>query len=853
MAEVLDTEQKPRVGMVPILPELEERATSAAAIPLSPGEELEDAPAATIFNPEEDEAVDSPAVQTLGDSDELESATPAGEMGLFDAISDVASHGPNPITMTLRAMELDDRAKESEAEVIRHSLPDTVQFDPDSTFTGGMSGMVAQTDIVRNDSLVNKQKKFMSYFPEGQLVQVPVSDGTVLLARENRSEPFRKLALVPKVAGAVFSEATVLGTLGSVSGPTLTGVGTAAGSMAEHQIEAARGYPEPGSGIGGALIEGTLATGVDVASRGAARIFLGRASTTLERQALERAFAVADELNLEPLVIGQTGRSFIRKTFHQVGQTANRVERLLTKQQETLLKRIRAYGDNIPQGTPDAILEDVIRAQHKELSGLLNVAALGRDGAGEALQTGVETYKKASARLRDRYYKKAIDISDGVTFNLAPAKTVAQEISTGVLGRGLQQRAATGQFSAAELVRMNEEPTGQLASVLRDLEALNPKVTKVAAEGGEWTAFEQIKALRTRLFDLRNSSDGEIRKSASRLYKTLSEVMDNPVTGNPKFLEAYHKASGFNRLREQTLELSFVGQAIRTDTPENLAKRYFTPGHSRELATIEAIIPRPRWEEFRRSFTLDLANMPTAARAINRLNTFSQVDPTGFRMLLSQTEERGLRTYLTRRAQFEASPARKILNRTLSEGEQFVQMAKEGTAGEIADAIRISGGPKGSYGMAAKAGVFKDILDHATVINKSGIEVISPSKLQESIQDWLKSGKLGSIMTPDDVRRLSDIGTYTSIMSEVGDIGGGMMRGTITQQFLEAPSLLAQGHVGKAVTAARKWFANDIAAWILAHRSYLGRVREDGGLPLRETAVALTIAEHQLEQHESAQ
>lgn len=732
-------------------------------------------------------------------------------------------------------------------------------YDPGEAFWGGWKGFLMGADIARSGTLADKQRKFQSSFPSGELIQVWTEDGPVLLARENADYPFRELAAPPRIAGAVVSEPVVAGMAGSAFGPVGTAIGTAAGVLAQTGIETERGFGAGEPGVGGAVTEGVLAGAVDVALRGAGRLILGSPNPPAIRMALADAAKASKELGLEPLAVGQVGGPFMRGMFRQVAPTTPIIERKLTAQELSLYNSVKETG-KIPEGISQDALLDVVRAQQDELAGMIRLPAkeATRKGAGEALQEGIKAWKVSTKTVRDQLYDDAIALSDDIVFDLTRVNALAKEIDVGVLGKAkpgrkiaieesLEMGIPVSAGTARGAVSLSETPQGQLKAVVDDIMELDTKISKFAAKGKEWTAFEQVKTLRTRLFDLKQSDDGAVRREASRLYNELTRTMDSPISGNPEFVEAYQKASQFNFIREDTLGKSFVAQALRTDTLDALGKKYMIPNHSTELALIRDLVPEEQFKQFRAAFMVDVMSAPTARQGLTRLENFKSFDKEGLRILASPTEQAQLESYLLRKAQFEASPSQKILDQQMTQAEQIVAAANKGTAGELADAVRLAGGIESDYAVAVRAGVYKDILDKSTRVTDQGVTVVDAKSLRDAILGWQKSGKLEQAFRPLDWRKIELYQKYAAPISAAEDIGGGMMAGGLRQQAIHAPSeITLYGDIKKPFkNVARSLFSNKMSAILLSRdASYLKLTYAGSG---RRWLEAPTLALFELE------
>ena len=513
----------------------------------------------------------------------------------FEVVSEpTVPRGALPVTSPVAGRILAETEQERQAR--QNSIFDVLgdSYDPTTTMS---EGFFTQMDMSRSNALEDKQKKFRRDFPEGSLISIPVEGDNVFFGRTNVKDRYREMALSPQIAGAVLSEPFLLGMAGSLTlGPLGTLLGVGGGVLLESEIEEARGFGQDAPGLGQAVKEGATAATVELIFRGFGRFVFGPRNPPAIQQGLVDAVRASRELGLEPLAVGQLGGPFQRGVFRQVGVTSPRIERKITAEELSLLEAVKKEAGRLPEGTTDAVLLAIVRAQQDELSALIRLPSLRRADAGTALNEGLETYRKASARLRNRLYDKAIELSDDVSFNLRSAQAIARDVKTGVRGRGKEttrtevspivdefDRPITREIKERAQVAIAETPEGKLAEVISDILKLEPNVSKFAVRGKKFTGFEQIKTLRTRLFDLKQSDDGAVRREATRLWKSLTGVMDNPVSGDPGFTRAYKTASTFNRIREDTLSKTFVARALRNDTPETLARTYMAPGHATEL------------------------------------------------------------------------------------------------------------------------------------------------------------------------------------------------------------------------------------------------------------------------------
>lgn len=695
-------------------------------------------------------------------------------------------------------------------------------FDPSDTFGEGFGDFITQADIARSQRPVDVERKFKSKYPEGDIQAVIFNGDPVWVGRKTPVEKFRELGMAPRVAGSLINEPTILGAMGPLGASTvggaalMTGLSTAGGKLLQQGIEGMRGY---GDGISpkDAAAEGGVAAGMTGLMGAGARL-MGMRPRTVRGANMDRGIIAAEQEGLEPLVWGQVSDSpLIRSSYRQVGATSQRVANTQDAQTASLLKAVQKQVDEGlgVSGLTDDALQDIVNAQHKELSQIIQPESLTRVSAGEALQTGAKTYKAATARLADRYYNKAAEYADGIQFDVRGARDEAARILKGTEGMSI----------AGDGVRVSAPARGEFKDALESVAALKSPI----ADFNDKNAYEILKEARTRFFDLKHSDDPMVRREAGKMWSELTKAMDNPaykVTDlpgdakltqklNQDFVKANNRARDFWRVREENLEKSFVARALATDTPEKIAATYFRPGNTTALTSIKEIIPKPQWKTFTKSFQTDLMSAKTGREALTRLDNFAATDPDGLRLLMSPMEEKLTRKYLTKKMQFEASPARKFLQKNMTEAERAVGLMQKGSVADVADLVRLSGGRNSPQAQSLKAGVYKNILDQARDTTSSGNEIIEPRLLMKAIADWKKTGKLDELFSDADWARIENFNRYASPLTETTDIGGGMMRGQLSQELVSAPTDLLTD-AKKILTPLKKIYSNEVTAWMLS-------------------------------------
>ena len=712
--------------------------------------------------------------------------------------------------------------------------------DYDSTENFGWDGFLTQADMSRSEDKEDVRTKFLSTFPGGEIRIVPTADGDKVVAKKTQEDPFRVLPMTPKIMSAIFSERTAVPIATSLLAPQAVlpqaiaaTVGTLIGDTTQKQVERARGFEDPEGGLLGdatGTIPMALASGaIDAGTRGAARV-LGIRPTTAGNVELKEAMDAQARLGLPPLVRGQASEwEFIRKMYDQVGSTAGRPGKVVSKQERALLSQFESMSEDALKGLSETQMLDIIQVQMRNLASLADPAALSREGAGEALKRGLKTYEQATSRLASRVYNQTAKDAAGVTMNLAPAQEAAQTALVGVRG---PSRVVPGQSVPA-----SEPASGAFKRALEDVYSMKSNIVQY----GDKTGYEIVKNLRTRFFDFKNADDPAISRAAGDVYKALSKAMDNPSpypkfspglnmeAASPTLRAAYEakaarfsashkKATDLWRWRETNLERAYVASALKSETPEALASKYFQPGNSTALREIKKLIPRPRWAAIQKSFESDLLSAADTKKGLARLQEFRAIDREGLDLLMpDKMRQAQLMEALNAKAQFDASPAAKSIERAMYSGERSLKILKSGTQKEIDDLLaqnsffRTSGGKDSPQGAALRASVYKDILDKSmTTLN--GKDVLDAKLLVSNITDWQHSGKLKGVFNKSDWNKILDYKRYASKIGGETDVGGAIQRGAITGQATK--SMFRPTGIIKNVM--QPVFANKLVAYALS-------------------------------------
>jgi hypothetical protein len=715
--------------------------------------------------------------------------------------------------------------------------------------------MLRGADVARGATFEQRQRKFQSYFPEGGLISARTAQGPVELARTAPGSPYQEMSGASNFLAGLVSEPTIGGMLGAFGGAPGVAAGTAAGVLAQNAIEQARGFGDPNIPIGRALTEGGAAGVADAASRRVIRAFGGGTPRFTKAPDPVQAAKVQ---GLEPLAVGQLSESpLLRGMYRQVGATGGRIEQQITAQERSLLESVKR---NTGQELSETDLTRVLVAQRKELDEIFRPTSASRADAGQAVQEGLDRYETTFRKLIDQQYARAEALGADVRFDLRAAQNLATEIERGVLGRAARPQGAgalgartdpAGPIPDRDAVRVGQNLSGELANVVQTLKQLDPSMSRLVTASGEFGAFQQLRALRTRLWDLQTVDDAMTRREARRLWGALSDAMYNPITDNPAALRAFRQAAASNTMLEDSLQKSFVLRAAATDTPEQIARKLFHPGAKTEIETLRRVLPRDSFEQVRGAFMADLAREETAAQGLNRLRSFRANDPQALDLMLSPAQQRTMEQFLLARQKLDSGPLRQVFEESMSAAERASTLLKRAGASEIGEFVRLGGGAESPAAKALRAAVYKDVLDSAVdVARPSGVEVLDSSKVIAAINRWQTSGKLDGVFRPEDWARLKDFRAYATPISEAADIGGGMMAGALRQRVIEGVSdLPAKGPTRVLMSTLRPIVSNNVTAFLLSRPAGTGSTMLLPGAtnPYRQMAIALSSAHRETE------
>ena len=734
---------------------------------------------------------------------------------------------------------VDKQARETEAEHQEHRDQITAVMGDNYDPEGAMNNILLRADLVRSKTLAEIAAKFGSAYPDGTLRLIPIGGDGEYALMASPSPGVASVELDPPgadwpgslgdVGGFLISEEMGGGIAGAILwGPVGAAIGAVTGKVTQYGVEAARGYLNRSSRdmVTDALISGA-AFGVGegmmrwgMPALGAGRRWTSeRAGFPMWSEAAKRGGAAAYEEGLIPPSVGQVAkRPYVRAAYTQAGSTSPVLEATMTRQKTALRLSLekRANKNGISSLSSEE-LDSLISIHQEGMSRILaNVerGTLSRSEGYEQLQAGIKIWEKASRRLTDREYKYAFKLADDVTFELKAAQKKLSRIGIGVLSRAkLAARDVLNPVQGVRTTRASPDVPVIVTNLVNRFLALAPRVTNFSSKGESWTAFEQLKVIRTEAWDMMQSSDRQLARYGRKIWEELTKVMDNPVSANPEFKTAWNRASQLWKQREEILEFPFIARALNNKMlPEDFAKRFMYGGNYEKLLLIKKLSPLPQWEAYRSAFKFDLEAMALAdnggSALMARLRALEK-DPESLALLLSREELRDFKIFARANIQEETSTFQAMSRQQLSTGEQALQLANV-TEAEAIMAVANTGGMDGSFAVAARASLYTRILNEVREITITGVQTLNPTKLLANIRKERENESLAAFMRPQDWRALENYEVYTGLLTATSDVGGMMQRGSIVSQMTNFFNPLGQLHAARQITK------NEVTARILA-------------------------------------
>lgn len=720
-------------------------------------------------------------------------------------------------------------------------------------------------DVARSKNEIHRQEKFRRGFgPDAELTAVSDPEaGRTLYARRSSRDPWREVPSSPETASAFISGPGVLG-LAAKTVPQAVLL-TGAGVFADEAIETFRGFPNEGSigSLAGQAIReggiaGVLTAGIGAISKTPALFGHGTSPHPAVKAAAEEGFV--------PLSVGQMTDSAMTKAMvaqvSRVGIVTNQMTKLTASQKKSALDAAERYAAAGGELTDDMVRE-VREAQKAKLEEMLTPEAISRAGAAQKLQDGIVLHDKIEQATIRGLYRDVSDLGKDIVLDIRKSVKLVEDQKKS-FHLELKRKASENQHP--DLPPQGPAPhestlpkfAGELGSIMDLLSRADPIMRKVTTPAGEWSAFENLKQIRTRLWHVKNEADeGLVRKYANDLYKSLTEDMASPVGGNPAFVTAWQKASAAHFVHESNMEKLFIAKIVASAEKngplalESVAAPYFKPGHLTELKTFKDLLPAESWKGLQDAFQMDLIAGGSMSATKARIDDFMRVDKDSFNLLVPSDRLSSLKHYIAQREAFEGSALAVLekTNKTAREKLDFILT----TGGESAmkDLIELSGGKGSPTAAAVKSAVYKTLAGVDEIL-PSGEKGMDPRRVLPKMREIEDSHVLDHLFTDADWKTFENFRQYNFRVLQTTDPGVSIQAAEVGAQALRIPSDTLFGFAKKALEGpVRKVVEAEMWAGVMASPVAYRAATEASAPFARRMANALAIVNTEYEARRS--
>jgi len=759
------------------------------------------------------------------------------------------------------------------------------------SFENELSRPTTRFDLARSGSMAEEQAKLKNTRPELDTQIINTSQGPQFVFKGPGQQGYSPVdkpgftgADLFDAIGSVANLETVAALSPQARGATLlggllkTGVAGALGSLADTGVEEIRGATGTGAqidpmpvGVADAAKAGVFAAGGDVIGRGTTNLWnllRGGGTGSISKEAIT-AQKFAQEENLPLLTAGQASSDpFISAVEQQSQRIAPPVKVRKEEQSEAALKFLKKergeMGRDSAQALSDAQINNISRRMRSEILSKVDNPNITAKKGGEALQEAVEKYKAIEKEGIDRLYNSARLASKGTGgFDISAVKKVANEIDIGVLSKGKPEEVASAVLGPdgqqlTKTVQGNINVQGntgsELAGVIDDIKKLQDQIVLNRTPDGEFDAFEQIKSLRTRLYDAKTPALGQqpnnSNRLAGKLYGVLTESMKNPVGGNPEFIKLAKEAADKYVARATVIEKASIQKIIKSDKAEDTAKlidTFASPGNSAALDTIMKNLPKDKVRTFKDAYKTRLLAEPE--KIGDKLDDFLVNDKEGLKHLLNDDEVIALRGIGDSIKQIDSAPFQAALKEQKDIGLRGKKIFNESSYDDLSKFINT-----GTIKQIAErkeniaSSLIGDIIEKASKGKlKEGRQFTNPKAIVEEIRKLEDSGKLGLVMDSQQTARLKNFKLYQSFIQAGDGSGAGLAVGGQVGKLTDVGGGGISAAGGKIVSILLDRGADNLVGRILINprttQYLIGKGKpQSSSAAIRNMSVALSLA-----------
>lgn len=687
------------------------------------------------------------------------------------------AHAPDPRDAAIQRREADMAAQ----------VGQTTLGDPGLTDAG------LRADLSFSVRFDEKREKFMAAYPDGDMVQVidpgalGRKGGVEVLFRRSPNEPYAKVdadALekfeftgdIADIAGdtpAIVMEALL--TRGGALWKQAIGafLGGVTGEALKEGIESWRGYQrETASEIATrAVAQGAMASAgaiSTVVASGPLNWVRGAPAIAASPGA-GRAQIAAANLGIPRLTAGQVAQSPLwRRVSGQSAATVKNIGQYVQEQNAAAARAFRALRDK----DVSRVLAGDLAKLHDEARGQIIEAALKTDPVdlsvgGGALQQGLAEYDDFARTMVNRLYAEARAM-ETPQFNTAPAVAVADDIAKGVSGM------VDGKPTRLDPI------SRELSDIVATLKGLDVNATGE----GIAPATDQLRALRSRLWELKTPGPGEIQRAehvqAGRLFSAINKVLDDPKNVSPEFKEAWTKAATEARMRFDTMDKLLVIRAAKSEDLTNLARGFMKPYQAENLKLVKSILTEGRWEQFKYAALSEFL-APNKIDGLTR--TLASYDKATLNEMFTPFEQEALRGVGNNIDRLNALGLPQMLERQTRRGNIAYDLLVSNDRAQIETFSKMVGSNVGLR-KEVRAGLIDALLSrHVAMVE--GVPTVQWRKFNADLDKMIDNGAM-RFLTAGDVRILRDLKLVGEFLPDAADAGTSITAAATAKQVTDA-------------------------------------------------------------------
>lgn len=656
--------------------------------------------------------------------------------------------------------------------------------------TPGLEDFGTRFDLGLSDTFLEKKTKFLDKYPEGEFVEVfepsaePSNRATTILFRRHPDEPYAELDaraldrwevlmdlgdVSGEIPSAVLEAVTVRGAR-LVQQLWKTAAATVGGDALKESVEEARGYqletlPELASRETKRAIISTVGAGATVVVSGPLNAVRGASSIKIAKSA-PAAQKAAKKLGVPGLLPSQIARSpLVRKMGGQAGAVMSTINDYINNQQAALVRALTRLRSNdlarVMRGEIEGVHEEA-REQIIKAAQLSPNRSLTE--AGTAIQEGLAEYDALANMLVDRAYQRARMI-EAPEFDITSLKATARELKAGV-------RAAAEEGGEVQL----SQPQKDLLDLLDKIEQVDPSLPSVTLPDGRVIdAVDQLRAIRSQLWDMKTPPPGEIarqsEREAGKLYGAVTHVLRNPKNTNPEFVNAWRMADATAAGRFDTMEKLIVVQSAKSETPAQMAERLVKPNQVDNLRILKNSMPDSRWGEFREAVKSDMLSPNKVDNLTKRLDTFDQ---NTLDALLPRQDQALLREIGGQIDKLNQVGVKEALTRQTQRAALLSEWIDSGQTARISGLVELAN-KNPLLRDSIRAGLMERVFANVVDV-REGVRTINRTALQQEMRALRDSGAL-KFLKFNDIRTLKEIDTILEFVPARPDSGTSLQAG----------------------------------------------------------------------------